>query len=430
MTTLELTEESATDSQVDARSLQRLVRAVRDLAAATDVPSIVEVVRHAARELVDADGATFVLRDGPNCYYVDEDAIEPLWRGMRFPLEACISGWAMQNKEAVYLPDIYVDERIPAEAYRPTFVKSLAMTPVRRSGDAVAAIGTYWADHHETSPAEAEVLQALADSTAVALEHAQTLEGLEEQVAERTAELATSNADLAAFAQVVAHDLKAPLTSVALYSEVVQMLDGEELSEEGTGALAKIDEVVLRMGALIDAVLTYSTATELADKDLASVDLGDVVTRVLGDVNALVQEKGAKIEVGELPAVHGSSELLARVMQNLIVNAIQYGDADGPVVKVDGAVGRTSITVSVCDNGPGVPMAERSRIFDMLTRGSAAGRGAGSGIGLAFARRVAVGHGGSLAVDDAPGGGARFTLTLPRPETAGDLAVLMDREAR
>ena len=68
-------------------AVRRLLRAVRDLAAATDVDQIAEVVRHAARELVDADGATFVLRDGDQCFYVEEDAIEPLWRGQRFPVE-------------------------------------------------------------------------------------------------------------------------------------------------------------------------------------------------------------------------------------------------------------------------------------------------------------------------------------------------------
>ena len=67
--------------------MRRLLRAVRDLAACRDVAGVVEVVRVAARNLVDADGATFVLRDGGKCHYVDEGAIEPLWRGQRFPLD-------------------------------------------------------------------------------------------------------------------------------------------------------------------------------------------------------------------------------------------------------------------------------------------------------------------------------------------------------
>ncbi|MGO4258284.1 sensor histidine kinase [Marmoricola sp. RAF53] len=412
-------------SQVDAGSLQRLVRAIRDLAAARDVADIVEIVRHAARELVGADGATFVLRDGDQCYYVDEDAIEPLWAGMRFPLESCISGWAMNHHQAVFLPDIYVDDRIPHAAYRPTFVKSLAMTPVRTT-DPVAAIGTYWADEHVTTPAEAEVLQALADSTAVALERAQVLHHLEEVVAERTQEIAASNADLAAFAQVVAHDLKTPLTTIALYAEMVATLDGPVLSEEGAGALETMGQMIVRMGGLVDAVLSYSTAaTEVTTSGKA--DFNVLARQLLEDLDGLVQERHALVEVDDLPVAHGSPALLARVLQNLVQNAIQYGDPEKPVVRVSGRTSRTSVSITVSDNGPGVAPEERSRIFDMLARGSAAAGSAGSGIGLAFARRVAARHGGTLTVDDGPDGGARFTLTLPRRESADDLASYIER---
>ena len=80
--------------------MERLVRAVRELASARDLDEVVGIVRVAARELARSDGATFVLRDSGRCFYVDEDAIEPLWRGQRFPMEACISGWSMLNRQA------------------------------------------------------------------------------------------------------------------------------------------------------------------------------------------------------------------------------------------------------------------------------------------------------------------------------------------
>ena len=102
-----------------------LLDAVTALASARDEASVCVIVRQAARALTEADGVTFVLRQGNHCYYADEDAIAPLWKGKRFPLESCISGWAMLNRQHVVVPDIYSDERIPHDAYRPTFVKSL-----------------------------------------------------------------------------------------------------------------------------------------------------------------------------------------------------------------------------------------------------------------------------------------------------------------
>ncbi|MCZ7525611.1 MAG: GAF domain-containing protein [Acidimicrobiia bacterium] len=142
--------------------------AVGRLGVVERLVEIQETVRTAARQVVLADGATFVLRDGDECFYADEDAMSPLWKGQRFPLTRCISGWAMLNDEVAIVPDITQDERIPLEAYRPTFVKSLVMVPVGRGGPA-AAIGAYWARVHAATLREVEMLEELADATAAAI---------------------------------------------------------------------------------------------------------------------------------------------------------------------------------------------------------------------------------------------------------------------
>lgn len=397
-----------------AASLQRLVRAVRDLASARTLADVVEIVRHAARELVAADGATFVLRDRDQCYYVDEDAIEPLWRGQRFPLEACVSGWSMLHREAVIIPDIYLDERIPHEAYRPTFVRSLTMTPVR-TADPIGAIGTYWATEHESSSAEAELLQALADSTAVALESVRVLSELEDRVRRRTAELEASNRDLESFAQLAAHDLKAPLVTIAGYAGHVRDVDGPRLSEEGARALDTVQRRASRMTDLIDAVLGHSAAAS-ADLQMEPVDFNVLVEHVLHDLGSLVTASHATVELHDLPTGHGAPLLLERVVQNLIANAIQYGAPGEPHVLVRGDRVGGSVTLTITDNGPGVPHDEREAIFDMFVRGQAGALVPGSGIGLAFARRVVARHGGTIGVDPGPEGrGACFTITLPVP---------------
>jgi diguanylate cyclase (GGDEF)-like protein len=150
-------------------SVERLVEVIQRLSLAKDLRGVQDIVRTAARELTGADGATFVLREQDLCYYADEDAISPLWKGKRFPLDECVSGWVMLNGEAAVIPDIYSDERIPHEAYRPTFVKSLAMVPIRQI-EPLGAIGNYWATQRTPTRSEVSLLQALADSTAVAME--------------------------------------------------------------------------------------------------------------------------------------------------------------------------------------------------------------------------------------------------------------------
>jgi two-component sensor histidine kinase len=149
--------------------LMTLIDTIEALSATRTIAEVADVVRKAARRISGADGVAFVLRDNEQCWYFDEDAIGPLWKGKRFPLTACISGWAMLNRQTVVIPDIYLDDRIPHDAYRPTFVKSLVMTPVRLE-DPVAAIGAYWAEEHVPAPEIIKKLQVIARATASALE--------------------------------------------------------------------------------------------------------------------------------------------------------------------------------------------------------------------------------------------------------------------
>jgi diguanylate cyclase (GGDEF)-like protein len=164
------------------RPMLELLHAIRRLGVASNLIEVQAIVRSAARDIAQCDGATFVLRDGNQCYYADEDAIAPLWKGSRFPLEACVSGWAMLNRQHVVIPDIYADDRIPHAAYRPTFVKSLLMMPMRTL-EPLGAIGVYWASNHTATEQETSLLAGLADAAAIALEKVNIAEELAAEVA-------------------------------------------------------------------------------------------------------------------------------------------------------------------------------------------------------------------------------------------------------
>ncbi|MBL7935067.1 MAG: GAF domain-containing protein, partial [Bacteroidia bacterium] len=140
--------------------------------------------------------------DNNMCYYVEEDAIEPLWKGQKFPMSACISGWTMIHKKWAIIDDIYSDDRVPIEAYKPTFVKSLAMVPIRAI-DPIGAIGNYWANKHSPTDEEMILLQSLADITSVSIENVYAYNELKEQ-----------NKTLYDVAYMQSHQVRVPIAQI------------------------------------------------------------------------------------------------------------------------------------------------------------------------------------------------------------------------
>jgi serine/threonine protein kinase len=241
----------STEVRAAPERVAELIDVIQRLSQARDLATVQDIVRRSARRLSGADGATFVLRDGDRCHYADEDAISPLWKGQRFPMSACISGWAMLNRKAAVIEDIYADARIPHDAYRPTFVKSLVMVPIRTI-DPIGAIGTYWATTRKPSDEEVRLLQALADTTAVALENVRVFTELEERVQARTAELQAKNEELAAANRELTAAHRQADRVFAAYAKALPgtVLDGkyrldEEIGSGGFGVVFRARHLVL-----------------------------------------------------------------------------------------------------------------------------------------------------------------------------------------
>jgi hypothetical protein len=141
----------------------------RAMSAATSIAGVADLSRAVARRHLFADGVTFVLRDGDQCFYAAEDSIAPLWPGQRFPIGECISGWAMLNNQPAVIDDINLDERIPQAAYRATYVRSLLMVPVMGPTKPAAAIGVYWPQVGRAGQADLNWLLGLAAATSSAI---------------------------------------------------------------------------------------------------------------------------------------------------------------------------------------------------------------------------------------------------------------------
>ncbi|WP_328518517.1 sensor histidine kinase [Pararhizobium qamdonense] len=157
--------------------LATLTKALATVSRARSSDEVIATIRVTARSLIGCEGIAVILKDGDLCHYVEEDAIGPLWKGQKFPASACVSGWAMLNRETAVVPDISADDRIPHELYAGTFVRALAMAPVNVENP-VAAIGAYWSQPYTPAEWEVETLEALADAAATALANVDAIASL------------------------------------------------------------------------------------------------------------------------------------------------------------------------------------------------------------------------------------------------------------
>jgi signal transduction histidine kinase len=394
------------------QAMERLVAVVQELSFARSMEDITGIVRHAARDLTGADGATFVLRDNGFCHYVDEEAIAPLWKGKRFPMEVCISGWVMLNREPAVIEDIYDDPRIPSAAYRPTFVKSLVMVPIR-SLKPVGAIGTYWATRRKPRPDEVRLLEALANSASVAMEHVQLLAGLEQKIAERTARLEMLNEELNSFSYSVSHDLRAPLRHIDGFVGLLENQERAKLSPTGIKYLGIISNAAKSMGKLIDDLLQFSRMAR-AELQHSRVDMNALVAEVWQELEP--ERKGRNIawKAGALPEVQGDLPLLKQVWANLLSNAVKYTSrCQQAEIQVGARMNDGQQEFFVKDNGAGFDMKYADKLFQVFQRLHRKEEFEGTGIGLANVRRILLRHGGRVWAMGELDHGATFCFTLP-----------------
>jgi hypothetical protein len=407
-------------------AMVKMVEVVQQLSLARSLEAIMKIVRRAARELTGADGASFVLRDGDLCYYADEDAIGPLWKGQRFPMSVCISGWAMLNRQSAVIPDIYADGRIPADAYSPTFVKSLVMVPIRTAAP-IGAIGNYWATLCQPPVEVVKVLQALADITSVAMENVQLYEDLELRIEERTAELQDSNEklqtanqelaflnkELETFTSAVSHDLRAPVRRIASFAELLGSRAGANLDGKGRDYLQRIQGSVSRMSELIEELLVLSRATRTPVKREV-VDMSGLALSIAMELQSGSPERRTEFVVADGIFANGDPGLLRTALENMLGNAWKYTSKKAsPFVEFGATPGDEGQTVYfVKDNGAGFNIQDAEELFVPFQRAHSASDFPGTGVGLATVQRIIRKHGGRIWAEGRVGSGATFYFTL------------------
>ncbi|MFT3738756.1 MAG: GAF domain-containing sensor histidine kinase [Breznakibacter sp.] len=397
----------------DLLSMERLVDTVQKLSLATNIESIMKIVKTVARELTGADGATFVLRDGHMCYYADEDAISPLWKGSRFPIEICISGWTMLNKRPAIVPDIYKDERIPADAYRPTFVKSLAMVPIR-TPDPIGAIGNYWANLHLPTTEEVSLLQALADITAVSIENINIRGKLEEKLKEREqmlVQLEKQKKQLEEFTQIISHNLRAPFSNLQLLND---MITSSQSANEKTQYLEMQKQVINSLHGTFDELVDAAHTKMDFNVQREYIDMERSLLKTMGLLQGEIVKSGAAItyDFSLAKSVYYPEKYFDSILLNLLSNAIRYMSPDRiPKIHVKAWKTEEWTFLSVQDNGLGIDLKQHGNNVFKLHK-TFHDHPQSKGFGLFITKTQIEAMEGAIDVESEVGTGSKFIVRL------------------
>ncbi len=228
----------------------------------------------------------------------------------------------------------------------------------------------------------------------------------------RAVELARRQSE---FMAAVSHEMRTPLTAMGLLAENLESGAADRAGQRDEH-VRMIREESARLGGLIDNVLAFTRDKPVATHD--AFDVPAMVTDAVSLMKPLAERKQVTfvVELAEFPeAPHGDAAALRRALLNLLDNAFKHTPPGGRVSCAAGPLDENRWSIEVTDSGPGIPVHEREKIFEVFYRiGDELRRTTpGTGLGLALVKRTAEAHGGRIEVSDAPGGGARFTLTLP-----------------
>ncbi|MDR3406774.1 MAG: CHASE3 domain-containing protein [Chthoniobacter sp.] len=239
-------------------------------------------------------------------------------------------------------------------------------------------------------------------------------------------QLESSNAELQNFASVASHDLQEPLRKIQAFSDRLRVKCGASLNAQGLDYLERMQNAAQRMQVLIQDLLKLSRITSRA-LPFEQCNLNEIVRAVLTDLELMIEQKNAEVEIGDLPTIEADPVQMRQLFQNLISNALKFqrpGEKPEVVVEgriyemkerniVEAAAGPRICKIVVRDNGIGFDPKFGEQIFVVFQRLHSRSEFEGTGIGLAVCRKITDRHGGSIVAKSAEGQGAAFIVTLP-----------------
>jgi PAS domain S-box-containing protein len=233
-------------------------------------------------------------------------------------------------------------------------------------------------------------------------------------------QLERSNRELQDFAYVASHDLQEPLRKIVVFGERLKEKNAGKFEPESVDYLNRMQSAAARMQTLINSLLTFSRVTTKA-QPFTPVNLAEVASGVMDDLEGRIEQVKGRVEVGTLPVIEAEPLQMRQLLQNLIGNALKFRrPEEPPVVKVEAQIipdpdtpKKQLCRLTVSDNCIGFDEKYVDRIFNVFQRLHTRNEYEGTGMGLAIVKKIALYHGGDVTAKSKPGEGSTFILTVP-----------------
>jgi signal transduction histidine kinase len=240
---------------------------------------------------------------------------------------------------------------------------------------------------------------------------------LEQQVLQRTEELAQRSSDLQMLTDSVGHDLRNPLNSLYVNVQLLEVGYGDQLGDDGKAVLRRLSPNVHQMSEVLDRLRGLSRVAN-STFEIEAIDMSKLVREIFDDLQASEPGPPVRMDIRELPDVHADKTLVQILLVNLLSNALKYTRLCEPRVIIVGSISASGETVYfVKDNGAGFESDLADSVFTPFVQLDKGGHG-GAGLGLTLERKVVLRHGGRIWAESAPGQGATFYFTLNAPAQA------------
>jgi signal transduction histidine kinase len=287
--------------------------------------------------------------------------------------------------------------------------------PVRQEVHYVGEGIDAWYDSSATKAGEDTLVISFNDITA--------LKNSSVELESSNQQLKHSNERLLEFTQVASHDLNEPLRKILTYTDLLNDRYGEKLEFGARDYLTRINKTARRMQSLINDLLSFSQVTNVTHK-FRKVSLENIVKEVVNDLETVINERHAKLTIGDLPVIKGDKTQLRQVFQNLISNALKFQKENNrPIITIESSVvtkknrqnenGQFHM-IQVRDNGIGFEESQAEKIFQLFQRLHSKNEFDGTGIGLAIVQKAMENHNGFIEAKSEPGAGSSFNLFFPK----------------